>query len=198
MRIQLPERTEDTYIRTFSGKQFWPLNPRPNEVCLIDIAHALANICRWTGHTRQFYSVAEHCVLMSHWLESMGEDPRPALLHDASEAYLSDIARPVKHLIPHYKQYENNLLFSIFTHFNIPYPLPDIVRLLDGVFLLYEGEHLITKYQDDPYAHVEAYSTFLKQMKESSVILVHFIECWEPWEAYIKYRERANELGISD
>jgi hypothetical protein len=82
------------WIQTFSGVQMHPLDPRPEDVRIDDIAHALSNLCRFTGHTRTFYSVAQHSVLVSRNV------PPPAallgLLHDAAEAYLSDIARPWK------------------------------------------------------------------------------------------------------
>lgn len=88
------------YIRTFTGRQFWPLDPRPELVDIRDIAHALSCIGRFNGHARQFYSVAEHCCYM-HDLFSpdFGYQPiveRLALLHDGAEAYLCDMVAPVK------------------------------------------------------------------------------------------------------
>lgn len=87
-------RSDGEWIQTYTGRQFWPLDPRPEDVCIEDIAHALALKCRFTGHTKVFYSVAEHCVRMSHIVPA--ELAMAALLHDAAEAYLPDVARPVK------------------------------------------------------------------------------------------------------
>lgn len=87
------------WILTFTGRRVWPLDPRPEDICIEDIAHALALTCRFTGHCREFYSVAQHSVLVSHYVEDEGGDAAQqlgALLHDASEAYLPDVARPVK------------------------------------------------------------------------------------------------------
>src|SRR5271165_7548492 len=82
------------WIQTYTGRVMYPLDPRPEEINIIDIAHALSNLCRFTGHVRTFYSVAEHSVRVSQHC-----DPKDALwglLHDASEAYLADMSRPMK------------------------------------------------------------------------------------------------------
>src|SRR4051812_6540197 len=82
------------WMQTISGKAFFPLDPRPADVDIQDIAHALAFQCRFGGHVKEFYSVAEHSVRVS--LICAHEDAKWGLLHDATEAYLSDIVRPVK------------------------------------------------------------------------------------------------------
>jgi hypothetical protein len=84
-----------TWIQTFTGRKFWPLDPRPGEVDILDIAHGLSQVCRYGGHTRRFYSVAEHSVIVSQYVPA--QYARAALLHDASEAYLGDMVRPLKH-----------------------------------------------------------------------------------------------------
>ena len=85
-------------IVTYTGKLFDILNPKPELVCIEDIAHSLANQCRYTGHTKEFYSVAQHSVLMAVATELPG-DPMQKLLHDSAEAYFGDIASPLKRLI---------------------------------------------------------------------------------------------------
>jgi len=85
-------------IVTYTGKVFDLLNPKPKMVCIEDIAHSLAYQCRYTGHTREFYSVAQHCVLMAENSDLPG-DPLVKLLHDADEAYIGDIAKPWKKLL---------------------------------------------------------------------------------------------------
>ncbi len=90
---------DDAWILTFTGRRFWPLDPRAEDVCIEDIAHALALKCRFTGHCRDFYSVAQHSVLCAQYVAQHGgsaELQLAALLHDASEAYLPDVARPIK------------------------------------------------------------------------------------------------------
>lgn len=87
----------DGWIQTFTGRKFSPLAPRPEDVDIRDIAHALAMKCRFNGHCSTFYSIAEHSVRVSWLLEQQG--PRGALwglMHDAAEAYLPDLGGPIK------------------------------------------------------------------------------------------------------
>jgi hypothetical protein len=95
------------HIRTFSGRFINPLEPEPKQIALEDIVHALGNLCRFTGHSSVFYSVAEHSVCVSRaaaeYLRACGADQRLmrfgailGLLHDAPEAYIGDIAHPLK------------------------------------------------------------------------------------------------------
>lgn len=81
-------------IFTYSGRFMRPLNPFPSDIYIEDIAHALSNQCRWTGHCSKFYSVAEHSIHVASCVSD--ELKLTALLHDASEAYLADLARPIK------------------------------------------------------------------------------------------------------
>lgn len=101
------------WMSTFTGRQFWPLDPRAEEVCIEDIAHSLAMTCRYGGHCNRFYSVAEHSVLIARWLqEHYGELPAvvlKGLLHDAPEAYLTDVPRPIKGSLVGYKEMEARL-----------------------------------------------------------------------------------------
>jgi hypothetical protein len=84
-------------LQTFSGREVWPLDPRPEDLCIEDIAHALALQCRFGGHTRQHYSVAEHSVRGLEALPNrVPSSERAFLLHDAAEAYLVDIPSPLK------------------------------------------------------------------------------------------------------
>lgn len=120
----MPHGDSTTYIRTYSGAKYWPLDPRPEDVRLIDIAHSLANQCRFTGHTRKRYSIAEHVCRMAMWAAEGLDIPRcplwgpefhllPAYMfaelvlhHDDPEAYLNDLSRPVKHS-PQLAEYRN-------------------------------------------------------------------------------------------
>lgn len=95
MSAQLSQ--DNSWIQTFSGRQFFPLEPRVEDVCIEDIAHGLSNLCRYAGHCECFYSVAQHCLLVSRVVPR--EHALRGLLHDASEAYLIDVPRPIKHSI---------------------------------------------------------------------------------------------------
>lgn len=82
-------------MQTFTGRKFFPLQPRAEDLAIEDIAHGLAMTCRYGGHSRSFYSVAEHAVLVSRHVPV--EYAREGLLHDSSEAYLGDLIRPLKY-----------------------------------------------------------------------------------------------------
>lgn len=99
-------------IRTYTGTMFDPLHPDPELVNITDIAHALSLLCRANGHFRNFYSVAQHCVNCMEEAKARGHSRKvqlACLLHDASEAYLSDVTRPVKQEIPKYLEIEKPL-----------------------------------------------------------------------------------------
>jgi hypothetical protein len=88
------------YLQTVSGRWVNPFDPDPNQIELADIARALANQCRFGGHCRTFYSVAQHCVIVSELIEEEGASADQALaglMHDAAEAYLGDLPHPIKH-----------------------------------------------------------------------------------------------------
>src|SRR5690242_11754504 len=82
------------WMQTYTGRRFWPLDPRVDDIDIGDIAHHLSLVCRFAGACREFYSVAQHCVGVSYVC-----DPKDALwglLHDAAEAYVGDMVRPLK------------------------------------------------------------------------------------------------------
>lgn len=85
------------WMQTSLGISFYPLDPRPQDIEIQDVARALSRICRFGGHTRRFYSVAEHCLLVSMYVPQ--EFAGHALLHDLAEAYIGDMVRPLK-LVP--------------------------------------------------------------------------------------------------
>jgi hypothetical protein len=113
-------------IVTYTGRMIEPLNPDPAEIDILDIAHALSNQCRFTGHTSEFYSVAQHSVLVSRYCDP--DDALWGLLHDASEAYLSDICRPVKRFTEWgegYGDVEIELMRAVGDAFKLPDLKPD-------------------------------------------------------------------------
>ncbi len=109
-----------SYITTVSGIHFYPLNPHPDDINTDDIAHALSLICRANGHFKYFYCVAQHCIACAQEAAERGlsvEVILGCLLHDASEAYLCDVTRPVKKHIPQYLQAEEKLQGVIWKRF---------------------------------------------------------------------------------
>lgn len=116
---------------TFSGKRFYPLDPAVEDISIMDIAHGLSNVCRYGGQCKEFYSVAQHSVLVSRVVSP--ENARWGLLHDASEAYIGDIIAPLK-ATPQYESYrevEANLMRAICERFNLPEEMPEEVHDAD-------------------------------------------------------------------
>lgn len=130
-------RTGD-WIQTYTGRQFWPLDPRADEIFVEDIAHALSMQCRFAGHCLKFYSVAEHSVLVSRNVAP--ELALWALLHDAAEAYLVDLPRPVKRSMPDYRGAEDRVMAAICYRFGLPQDMPAAVKTADNRILADEAE----------------------------------------------------------
>jgi hypothetical protein len=134
-------RDDQSFMATFSGRHVWPLNPRVEDIDIKDIAHALSNLCRFGGHTRKFYSVAEHSVYVSNHTKKA--DALAGLLHDASEAYLVDLPRPIKTHMPSYRDAEERLQKVIADKFNLYWPFPASVHEADNRILLSEMRDLM-------------------------------------------------------
>jgi len=126
-----------------SGKPFFPLDPRPDEIEIDDIAIALSRICRFGGHTTTFYSVAEHSILVS--LLVPDEHRLTALLHDATEAYIGDMIRPLKSQIPQFSEIENNLWGAIAERFSLPVEMPSCVKEADVLSLAIEKRDVMAE-----------------------------------------------------
>lgn len=142
--LTLEHVSGDGMIITYTGKWFDVLSPKPDLVDIEDIAHALSNQGRFTGHTREFYSVAQHSVLVANYCPSV--DALHGLLHDASEAYLSDMARPVKKhpdFGPFYLAAEDKLQRAIYQHFDLDPEMPKSVHEWDNVLLRTEARDLM-------------------------------------------------------
>jgi uncharacterized protein len=109
-------------ILTYTNTLFYPLAPQTAEVKIEDIAHALSQMCRANGHFKTFYSVAQHSINCAHEARVRGLSGKTqlaCLLHDASEAYISDITRPVKCYLDEYRKIEHNLQQVIYLKFGI-------------------------------------------------------------------------------
>lgn len=172
------------WIQTYTGRKFWPLDPRPDDIDPQDIAHALSMLCRFGGHVDRFYSVAEHCVLMSYAVSP--ENALWALLHDASEAYVVDVPRPLKRHLPNYRQIEDAVLLAILDRFSVPrediYELmPAEVQQADSRILLSERDALMSN-TSEPWEF------------EDLTPLDVTINGWAPYEAKEAYLYRLREL----
>ena len=136
-------------ITTYTGLEFDPLDPRPETIRIEDIAHALSLLCRGNGHCRTFYSVGQHCIAAAREALARGYDRRTALgalLHDATECYLSDVPHPYKVNMPRYRELEDQLLAVIFRKF-LGGPLPQQdeqnIRQIDRALMYSDLHHLM-------------------------------------------------------
>jgi len=118
-------------ITTYSGIRMNPVQPQREDININDIAHALSLVCRGGGHVTHFYSVAQHSLVCAEEAKARGNSVRVqlgALLHDGSEAYMSDLVRPVKQQIPQYRTIENRLIDTVWAAFIPGEPLTEEER----------------------------------------------------------------------
>jgi hypothetical protein len=167
------------WMQTYSGGRYYPSDPQPEDINPTDIAHALSLLCRYGGHVDRFYSVAEHCVLMSNAVAP--EYALQALLHDATEAYVVDVPRPVKLVLPDYRAVEDAVWSAIARYFDIPEKLPEAVKLADNQILIPERNTLMPRAEK---WDVDAEYTPLP-------VTIHG---WAPHIAEHRYAERLAEL----
>jgi hypothetical protein len=149
MMEMVPDRNDD-FVGTYSGLHFWLKNPKSENVNLEDIAQALSKICRFNGHTKRFYSVAEHSLNVEKLLRKQGCNSQVrlyGLLHDAAEAYCCDIPRPLKALLQGYRQIEDGIMKVIYEAFGVPEPNTfqrQLIGLADDYILAVESKELMT------------------------------------------------------
>lgn len=135
-------------VQTRNGHAFDPKAGKLSQVDIDDIAHALSNLCRYSGHCRKFYSVAEHSVLVSRIIRSMYPNDLNSiwagLLHDATEAYVGDVTTPLKVLLPKFMEVEDALALDIAKKFKIKWnkQTADRVKTADLIALSTEARLL--------------------------------------------------------
>lgn len=183
------------WFQTATGRQFWPLDPRPEDVSIEDVAHHLANQCRFSGACRDFYSVAQHSVIVSRAVPS--EDRRWGLLHDAAEAYLQDMIRPIKRaslLGEEYRRIEATLTRAICERFGLDHEEPSSVEVADARALLAEKRDLLgpapapwRKAQQASFCAPDGEAVPLLPLPESVVP-------WSPREAHVRFLQRYHEI----
>lgn len=168
------------WMQTYTGRAFYPLEPNVNDIDPVDIAHALSLLCRYGGHVSRFMSVAEHCILMSHAVAA--ENALWALLHDATEAYMGDLIRPLKLAMPAYCEAEDRLMAVICDRFGLDPVCPAEVKAADNRILRDERAALMAE-PPLPWASIE----------DVPALGVH-IQGWDPATAERIYLARLAEL----
>lgn len=142
------------FLQTYSGHSFEPKSGKLSQVDVRDIAHALSNLCRYSGQCRKFYSVAEHSVLVSRIIRCMWPDDVESrwagLLHDATEAYVGDITTPLKILLPKFIEVEDSLAMDIAKVFKIKWSKQthSRVKIADMIALSTEARKLFADVSD--------------------------------------------------
>lgn len=176
--------SEAAWIQTYSGRRFNPTKPNPDAIVIQDIAHSLSMQCRFSGHCKKFYSVAQHSVLVSYICDS--QDALWGLLHDASEAYLVDVPRPVKRsgMIEGYLQMEKVMQAAVCKRFGLPLVEPRGVKKADTQLLSTEARDLMSPLHSD--------------WQETEPALPFKIEAWGPDRAKDMFMKRFFELTGAD
>lgn len=186
-------------FQTYTGGVFFPLDPKPEEVNIEDIARALSHVCRYGGHIRKFYSVAQHSVYVAQlcrdkWLKGW------FLLHDAPEAYMGDVVRPLKKDVffgeQSYTQKENELMDVIAQALHLPVPYPDPEKMwadihdADNAVLLAEKRDLIGTINDVvwkawQYNHITPYIQVIEPWDPDTAMEI-FLDEYRSWKSYIE------------
>jgi len=167
-------------ILTYSGLFVDPLNIEPKDIKLVDISHALSNLCRYNGHVNGFYSVAQHSVIVAQQFKDM-QLRKWGLFHDASEAFLGDVVAPLKHC-GHYDFYleaEEILMKAVAERFELEWPMPEEVDFIDKTLRGNEMRDLKDYIPED--------SSFIENLT---------IKTWLPQRAKYEFIWEAEELGV--
>lgn len=166
------------YLTTASGRAIDLQRITPDDISILDIAHSLSNLCRFAGHTREFYSVAQHSIRVA--LALPPELRLAGLLHDATEAYVVDLPRPVKCLLPDYKRIEANVWEAVSFKFGIARFEHPLIKEMDERALRTEWEELMRPplpmefkglprlQAEAPLAPKDAYKLFLRTFAKLS------------------------------
>ncbi len=175
-----------TFIETYTGRRFYPLDPNPDDVCIEDIAHALARITRFNGHINaEWYSVAEHSVHVSRIVPP--EYALAGLLHDASEAYIADVSKPVKHtdIMSGYRSAEATIMLAVWVATGLyrdtssPGHEHSAIREADNAMLALEARSLLP------------YDPWMDDLPAPADVTLGL---WGPSEAERRFLERYEEL----
>ena len=166
-----------SWLQTYSGVRFDPLNPKNEDIRIIDVAHALSMQCRFNGHCLKYYSVAEHSVRVARILPE--ELKIWGLLHDAAEAYISDLIRPVKDILPGYDEIEDRILKVVSEVYDLKWPMPSEIKKADNIVLMTEKRDLLVPMPDqwtikedpleetiEPWPQEKAMTEFLRMHNE--------------------------------
>lgn len=181
LKKRAEKRPSKMLVKTFSGKQFDALSPDIDKIDLMDIAHSLSKQCRFNGQTMWFYSVAQHSVHVAEILPLKYK--KWGLLHDAPEAYIGDIIRPVKQHLELFMELEEVYMKIIAERFGLEWPMPEIVDVADNTILATEKRDLMNP------ALLEENELIVEPMPQ-------IIKPWDPEIAKARFLQKWNEIDI--
>lgn len=184
--FQPPAQPADDYIETFGGGKFYMGNPTFD---IKDISHALSNVCRYSGHCRRRYSVAEHSVLVSFIMEDQKiGDPFEGLMHDAHEAYIGDMPSPWKAFLPDYCALEQMVEHAMRRWAGLPAKISAAAKLADYTALILEARQLIPSKAAEWKMHPDVTAMADKVQGD------YMIMCYDPDAARHHFMHRYAEL----
>lgn len=181
---------KNAWIWSKNNRKLSLLNYSVEDVDIDEIAHALANTCRFGGHCKRYYSVAEHCVIMSEIMEEEFAHTGlmlAALLHDASEYMLTDVPKPFKGLMPEYEKYEDKIMSVIEEKFDVNCR-SEVIKQVDKEMVISEAKALFDTpewIETWPYQPIEDFES-------------KYLACHEPDAAYFSFMSRFRELISCD
>lgn len=176
------------YITTYSGLHVIPTKPEKDKILIKDIAHALSLLCRGNGHVKTFFSVGQHCINCALEADARGYSQRiilACLLHDASEAYLSDVPRPFKQYLPQYHEYEQILLNTIYQKYlgsSLSEEEARHVKEIDDDFLYFDLLELLNEKANGPAPHMK--TTFSYEVKSFLSVEQQYLDLYEKYRLF--------------
>ena len=181
----------ESCITTVNGNWCDILKPEEYQYDIEEIATALSNLCRYTGHVNRFYSVAEHSVLVSRIVPD--NLALTGLLHDSSEAFLGDVSSPLKKLLPEYKKIEENVEKAIANHFGIKFPYPPEIKEADKRMYWQERQSIADNGVRDKLWHQDLRAT---RKVEAKGMAPHMAKrmFMSRYNEIIKQKEKVGEL----
>lgn len=172
----------DGWISTYTGRRFYIFEPKEEDIDINDIARALSMLCRFNGHIKKFYSVAQHSVMVSHIVDA--KYAMEGLLHDATESYVGDLIRPIKRFMPEFKDVENKLELAVAQRFGLDFASNhDEIKKADNIALVTEARDLLTT------------QVIMDSFDESIKALPKRIKAQKPELAEQRFLERYYELN---
>ena len=179
---------DEQWISLLSGATFNYNRPEESDVTLEDLASALSNVCRFSGHLPRFYSVAQHLVNTSRIVPV--ECAFDALMHDTAEAFTNDLPTPLKWALPVFKELEVKIEGAMAQKFGFNYPYPPEVKAADTIMLMIEKYHVKECDQYWP-----GYSDEYPREAVEQYLDVLSLESWQPRRAKREFLERFEELN---